>query len=89
MWLQFVANQQLAECNRFAQSLSMPIGFYRDLAVGVTQSGAETWADKALFVQEASIGAPPDMLARTDRAGDFRQCTRIFYKAEVISRLLI
>ncbi|AGI33390.1 TPA: 4-alpha-glucanotransferase [Mannheimia haemolytica] len=63
MWLQFVANQQLAECNRFAQSLSMPIGFYRDLAVGVTQSGAETWADKALFVQEASIGAPPDMLA--------------------------
>lgn len=63
MWLQFVANQQLAECNQFAQSLSMPIGFYRDLAVGVTQSGAETWADKALFVQEASIGAPPDMLA--------------------------
>lgn len=63
MWLQFIAIQQLSECDNFAKSLNMPIGFYRDLAVGVTNNGAETWADKALFVQEASIGAPPDMLA--------------------------
>ncbi|MEG9532101.1 4-alpha-glucanotransferase [Mannheimia indoligenes] len=63
MWLQFIAIQQLSECDHFAKSLNMPIGFYRDLAVGVTNNGAETWADKALFVQEASIGAPPDMLA--------------------------
>lgn len=63
MWLQFLAAQQLAECDAFAKALKMPIGFYRDLAVGVTTDGAETWADKALFVQGASIGAPPDMLA--------------------------
>lgn len=62
MWLQFLALQQLEGCNHFAKSLNMPIGFYRDLAVGVTNNGAETWADKALFVQDASIGAPPDML---------------------------
>lgn len=62
MWLQFLSLQQLEDCNQFARTLNMPIGFYRDLAVGVSHSGAETWADKALFVQDASIGAPPDML---------------------------
>lgn len=63
MWTQFIASQQLAECNRLAQTLGMPIGFYRDLAVGVANNGAETWADKSLYVLGASVGAPPDMLA--------------------------
>lgn len=63
MWLQFIAAQQLAECNQLAKQLGMPIGFYRDLAVGVADNGAETWADKSLYVLNASIGAPPDMLA--------------------------
>lgn len=63
MWVQFIAAQQLAECNRLAQQLGMPIGFYRDLAVGVSDNGAETWADKSLYVLDASVGAPPDMLA--------------------------
>lgn len=63
MWLQFVAQQQLQACNQLAQELDMPIGFYRDLAVGVADNGAETWADKELFVLGASIGAPPDIMA--------------------------
>lgn len=63
MWLQFVAQQQLKACHKLAQQLGMPIGFYRDLAVGVTENGAETWADKELYVLDASIGAPPDILA--------------------------
>lgn len=63
MWLQFIADQQLQACNTLAKKLKMPIGFYRDLAVGVADNGAETWADKSLYVQGASIGAPPDMLA--------------------------
>ncbi|WGE32134.1 4-alpha-glucanotransferase [Actinobacillus genomosp. 2] len=62
MWLQFVAQQQLKECNQLAKSLNMPIGFYRDLAVGVADNGAETWADKELFVLDASVGAPPDIM---------------------------
>ncbi|VEI44280.1 4-alpha-glucanotransferase [Actinobacillus equuli] len=41
----------------------MPIGFYRDLAVGVADNGAETWADKELFVLDSSVGAPPDIMA--------------------------
>lgn len=63
MWLQFVAAAQLRECHELAQSLNMPIGFYRDLAVGVANNGAETWADKELYVLDAAIGAPPDLLA--------------------------
>ncbi|WGE33195.1 4-alpha-glucanotransferase [Actinobacillus genomosp. 1] len=63
MWLQFVAQQQLKACHQLAQSLNMPIGFYRDLAVGVADNGAETWADKELFVLNASVGAPPDIMA--------------------------
>ncbi|WP_423841556.1 4-alpha-glucanotransferase [Actinobacillus equuli] len=63
MWLQFVAQQQLKACNQLAKTLNMPIGFYRDLAVGVADNGAETWADKELFVLDASVGAPPDIMA--------------------------
>lgn len=63
MWLQFIADQQLQACNTLAKKLKMPIGFYRDLAVGVANNGAETWADKSLYVLGASVGAPPDMLA--------------------------
>lgn len=63
MWLQFVAEQQLKACNDLAKRLNMPIGFYRDLAVGVADNGAETWADKDLYVLEASVGAPPDIMA--------------------------
>lgn len=63
MWLQFIADQQLQACNTLAKKLKMPIGFYRDLAVGVADNGAETWADKSLYVLGASVGAPPDMLA--------------------------
>ncbi|MGY4675053.1 4-alpha-glucanotransferase [Ursidibacter arcticus] len=63
MWLQFIAQQQLQACNQLAKQLGMPIGFYRDLAVGVADNGAETWADKDLYVLGASVGAPPDIMA--------------------------
>ncbi|HBO38622.1 MAG TPA: 4-alpha-glucanotransferase [Pasteurellaceae bacterium] len=61
-WLQFCADRQLAECNELCQAQNMTIGMYRDLAVGVTASGAETWCDKDLYCLNASVGAPPDIL---------------------------
>jgi len=61
-WLQFIADQQLAECDALCQRQAMPIGLYRDLAVGVTGNGAETWNNKTLFCLNASVGAPPDVL---------------------------
>ena len=40
----------------------MPIGLYRDLAVGVAEGGSETWCDRELYCLKASVGAPPDIL---------------------------
>lgn len=61
-WLQFVADQQLSECHAVCRQQNMTIGMYRDLAVGVTGNGAETWNDKQLYCLNASVGAPPDVL---------------------------
>ncbi|MGR3806984.1 4-alpha-glucanotransferase [Pasteurella testudinis] len=61
-WLQWCAAEQLEACYQFCRQQKMPIGLYRDLAVGVTPNGAETWLDKSLFCLTASIGAPPDIL---------------------------
>ncbi|MDP5252605.1 MULTISPECIES: 4-alpha-glucanotransferase [unclassified Vibrio] len=61
-YLQWVAAQQLDEAQGLANALGMKIGLYRDLAVGVADSGSETWADEGQLVLSASIGAPPDVL---------------------------
>ncbi|KHT41284.1 4-alpha-glucanotransferase [Pectobacterium brasiliense] len=61
-WLQWVAHEQLAECYAHSKQLGLPLGLYRDLAVGVAQGGAETWDERQLYCLDASIGAPPDPL---------------------------
>lgn len=60
-WLQFEADEQIASVQARAKSEGMAIGLYLDLAVGVAPDGAETWADPALTVAAARVGAPPDM----------------------------
>ncbi|KGD71330.1 4-alpha-glucanotransferase [Pantoea vagans] len=62
LWLQWLAAQQFESCWNCCQQQQMPIGLYRDLAVGVAQGGAETWSERDLYCMEASIGAPPDIL---------------------------
>lgn len=61
-WLQWLAQKQLASCWEICQQSSMPVGLYRDLAVGVAQHGAATWSDRTLYCQLAATGAPPDPL---------------------------
>lgn len=61
-WMQWVASEQLAECFAHSKQLGMPIGLYRDMAVGVAQGGAETWDERRLYCLAAAIGAPPDPL---------------------------
>jgi 4-alpha-glucanotransferase len=59
MWLQFLADGQLAEAAEAADR--MQVGLYRDLAVGAAMAGAETWANQAAVVDGAQVGAPPDI----------------------------
>ncbi|OEF23410.1 4-alpha-glucanotransferase [Vibrio rumoiensis] len=61
MYLQWVADQQLTQVQALAEEKQMVVGLYRDLAVGVCDSGAETWADNGALCQDVSIGAPPDI----------------------------
>jgi len=62
MYLQWVADEQIADVQKFALAQGMSMGLYRDLAVGVADSGAEVWADDGTLCQDVSIGAPPDVL---------------------------
>lgn len=62
LYLQWLADNQLNEVQAFAKEKGMALGLYRDLAVGVADSGSEVWADHNNLLQDVSIGAPPDML---------------------------
>lgn len=62
MYLQWIADTQISEVQTLAEEKGMSVGLYRDLAVGVSDAGSETWADEGILVQDASIGAPPDIL---------------------------
>jgi 4-alpha-glucanotransferase len=62
-WLQWLADRQLGAAQQLARELGMPIGLYGDYAVGVNPSGAETWANQAVYRMGAGVGAPPDALA--------------------------
>ncbi|QWA11627.1 4-alpha-glucanotransferase [Sodalis ligni] len=61
-YLQWLAARQFDDCFQLSRRLNMPIGLYRDLAVGVSAGGMETWSDRTLYRLEVSVGAPPDRL---------------------------
>jgi 4-alpha-glucanotransferase len=58
IWLQSVADEQLAR----VASAKLPVGLYRDLAVGVDLASADVWCDPGAFALGLAIGAPPDPL---------------------------
>jgi 4-alpha-glucanotransferase len=60
-WLQWVADEQLAEAQRSALEGGMRIGVMHDLAVGVHPEGADAWSMRDVLAADASVGAPPDM----------------------------
>lgn len=62
-WLQFELDRQLGEAQAHARDLSLPIGLYQDLAIGAAGSGSDTWMHPGLFLNGATIGAPPDPYA--------------------------
>lgn len=63
LWLQWLADRQLAEAQTRAREAGMALGLYLDLAVGVRPEGADVWADPLAFARGVSLGAPPDRFA--------------------------
>lgn len=59
-YMQWQADRQLAAAQARAVQRGMPIGIYRDLAVGADRTGADAWSDQQAIVQEAKVGCPPD-----------------------------
>lgn len=60
LWLQFLADRQLAGAAQAARDAGMRIGLYLDLAVGDEPDGSATWSAPESYVADATIGAPPD-----------------------------
>ncbi len=60
MWLQWVADQQLAAAAARAREAGLELGLYRDLALGCAYEGGEVWANPSLYSTAVSLGSPPD-----------------------------
>jgi 4-alpha-glucanotransferase len=60
IWLQWIADSQLAEAQRRAKAAGMRIGLYLDLAVGISPDGSRSWSDGPAISRQARIGCPPD-----------------------------
>jgi 4-alpha-glucanotransferase len=67
-YIQWLADDQLGECQAEARRRGMPIGLYIDLAVGVEPGGADAWAEQDSIVQRVEVGAPPDLLNTAGQA---------------------
>lgn len=60
VWLQWVADAQLARAQRAATDNGMRLGLMHDLAVGVHPEGADAWSLRDVLARNISVGAPPD-----------------------------
>ncbi|MEV7089636.1 4-alpha-glucanotransferase [Streptomyces sp. NPDC093085] len=58
--LAWLTDTQLADASRAARDAGMPVGIVHDLAVGVHPDGADAWAQRDVFADGMSVGAPPD-----------------------------
>ena len=63
LFAQWLATEQLNHAQSLARSKGMRIGLYGDLAVGANRGGSEVWSNQSLYVEQVSVGAPPDPLA--------------------------
>lgn len=59
-YLQWQAEKQLADAGRYTRECGLGVGVMLDLAIGVSEGGAATWAHPELYALSASAGAPPD-----------------------------
>lgn len=62
-YLQFIADEQLQQCQLQALAAGMSVGVMGDLAVGAEHDGAEFSSKPGLSCKDVTIGAPPDPFA--------------------------
>ena len=62
LFLQFLAERQLAAAQAEARSAGMPIGLIVDLAVGTDSGGSQGWSRQDEMLIGLAVGAPPDLL---------------------------
>ncbi|RKF12629.1 4-alpha-glucanotransferase [Roseovarius spongiae] len=60
VWLQWLADRQLATAQRRAREAGMRVGLYLDLAVGEAPDGSAGWGGDVML-RGLRIGAPPDL----------------------------
>jgi 4-alpha-glucanotransferase len=61
-FVQWTADLQLQSCRDLARRLSMKVGLYLDVAVGVQSDGFDAWNEQAAISRHLAVGAPPDSL---------------------------
>lgn len=61
-FVQWIAHQQLTHINKVTKKEKMSVGLYLDLAVGCDGGGFDVWSNQSLYVNGASVGAPPDAM---------------------------
>ena len=59
-YLQWQAEQQLAQVSARCRARGLAVGLYLDLAVSVDRAGSDTWVQQECYALDASVGAPPD-----------------------------
>ncbi|HEY7530576.1 MAG TPA: 4-alpha-glucanotransferase [Gemmatimonadota bacterium] len=62
-WIQFELDRQLAAAARAGRDAGLGVGLYGDLAIGSAGGGSDAWAFTEVFLEGASVGAPPDDFA--------------------------
>ncbi len=60
VWLQWLADRQLAQAQRAGRDAGMRVGLYVDLAVGEAPDGSAGWGGEVMM-SGLHIGAPPDL----------------------------
>jgi len=62
VFLQWLAERQLAAAQAAARAAGMAVGLIADLAVGTHPGGGRAWSEPGALLAGLSIGAPPDLL---------------------------
>jgi 4-alpha-glucanotransferase len=60
MWQQWLVEEQMAAAQEVALGAGMRLGVMHDLAVGVSQGGADAWRLADTYAAGVTVGAPPD-----------------------------